>query len=174
MGAWFYYGTLRDADLFRIVANAEMGTLDTRPGHVSGYRAVRVADETYPGLLAQDHAAVEGLYAPDVPPWIEARIGFYEEDEYHCAPIEVRLDDGSRVWANVFMPNPQAALTGESWWLDSWREHDKQTALRLAAAWMSLFGQGDPERLHDAWEALKLSLAANDTPSAIETARVAG
>lgn len=161
MGAWFYYGTLRDPDLFAVVAGADMASVRPLAGHVRGYSAQRIAEETYPGLRPQAGGQVEGVYASAVPPWMEARVRFYEEDEYHGVPITVHLADGRRVEAQVFMPNTRALMTEEAWRLERWRRDDKALALRLAAAWMSLFGHADPERLHDAWEALKASLSSD-------------
>jgi gamma-glutamylcyclotransferase (GGCT)/AIG2-like uncharacterized protein YtfP len=96
----FTYGSLMFPQVWsRVVAGSYRSVPATAPGHA---RFV-VTGETYPGMVAQSSASVEGVLYLDVGSDDLAALDRFEGGEYRRAVIEVELDDGSRAPAATYI-----------------------------------------------------------------------
>ncbi len=90
----FFFGSLMDLDLLRVVVGHDCAGVSARPASLRGYRTNRVKDDDYPVLVAQDDGIVqgrliEGLEAEDI-----ARIRYFEDDEYALETGTVETAEG--------------------------------------------------------------------------------
>ena len=71
----FFYGTLRDPDLLRLVLGRDAVLM---PADLPGYRAVWAEGESFPLLIGDAHARATGVLARDLGAEDVARLNFYE------------------------------------------------------------------------------------------------
>lgn len=162
MFSFFFYGTLRDADLRAIVLGGEASSATLAPAILSGYRRVRIAGRGYPALIADPRGRTDGLLASGLGETAAARISYYESDDYAVRRAEVEtaagLADGpadSRVSAWVFVPRRGRTmpLTPAPWDLALWRRRFKTGACANARAWMARLERPELVRLAAGWRA---------------------
>jgi hypothetical protein len=147
----FVFGTLMDPDVMRIVVGREMETVAPAPARLSGYAARRAFGETFPILVAQPGASVEGL---TVGPFDEReleRIRFFDGEEFEMRPVSVAGPDGDMVRITACLSTGILADTGEPWRLDHWQALEKPRAMGEIEAYMALFGTIAPADANACW-----------------------
>jgi hypothetical protein len=133
----FFYGTLLDPDIQRRVVGRALTGAAFVPASLQGFRRVRAAGQWFPILVPGLRSdLVEGGLATDLDGREIARIVAYEStDNYAMKPVSVRLRDGERRSALVFLPISGSAgrlrPTREAWELESWQAREKPRLLRL-------------------------------------------
>jgi hypothetical protein len=125
---FFFYGTLLDADVRRLVMGAGAPAA-LEPATLIGWRRVAHPRETYPMIVPAADAAVEGAIARDLAPDTVARLVTYEGPEYRTHAVEVRLAGGGTLAAEVFVPIDPFVGAGEPWELAAWQRRHKQRYL---------------------------------------------
>jgi nudix-type nucleoside diphosphatase (YffH/AdpP family) len=143
--AAFFYGTLRDAGLRRIVLGAD---LPARPAALPGHRAVAVAGGAWPALATAEGAVAEGLIV-DLAPSARARLDYYESlFGYVAGPA--RADDGTPVllWRQDSGEEPAG---GPEWSLAAWQEAQAGLARLAAEEAMALMGVRDAAEPRARW-----------------------
>lgn len=156
----FFFGSLLDPDLFRIVIGRPLASVPHASARLDGWTPRRVAEEDYPVLVEEPDAAAHGRIVAGLS-WGEIdRCLFYEGDEYDLRPIAVALDPAEaarvaqagapaetpapqpdRLHAHAYLSNGSLTDTEEVWRLDAWQAAHKAESLAIAEAWMALHGR---------------------------------
>lgn len=148
--ALFLFGSLRDADLFGLVAGRPMADWRVDPAVLVDHRTERAENEAYPVLVGAPGARAEGLLVRGLDAGIIDRISFYETTDYRLEPIEV-LVDGVAVAARCYHATEILPSSGEWWCLDTWRRTGKPLAMHAAEIAMSWYGRIGLEDVYRIW-----------------------
>jgi len=140
---FFFYGTLRDAEVRRVVLGPSSRTREVYPASVRGRRAAPVARGRYPALVDDPAAHAPGLLVPDVDLVAAARLSFFEGEgeaggDYRVERIGIEAGRrGLQAWAYL----PTAALRVEpgNWDIDDWARRHRAAFLRATHATMRGF-----------------------------------
>lgn len=154
MFSFFFYGTLRDADLRAIVLGGEAPVQTMAPAVLSGYRRVRIAGRGYPALIPHPRGRTDGCLAHGLGERAAARISYYESDDYTVRLAQVEAADGpAAAW--FFLPESGRSmpLTPAPWDLALWRRRFKNSACANARAWMARLERPELVRLAAGWRA---------------------
>jgi ADP-ribose pyrophosphatase len=146
----FFFGSLRDTDLFALVAGRPFADFAIRPAAMAGHRARRADGEAYPVLTAEQGHRAGGLLVDLPDPTAIARIAFYETTDYRLAETEV-LTAAGPVRAQFFESTGLLAATEETWSLERWQATAKPFALAAAELVMDHFGRVPHEASADLW-----------------------
>lgn len=154
MYSFFFYGTLRDADLRAIVLGDAASSAILAPAILRGYRRVRIAGRGYPALIPDPRGRTDGCLARGLDETTAARISYYESDDYLVRMAEVEAADGQAA-AWVFLPGRGRSmrLTPAPWDLGLWRRRFKAGACANARAWMARLERPELVRLAAGWRA---------------------
>lgn len=134
----FLYGTLRDPELYAIVAGRP---LDGRPVTLAGHRVAWAQEESFPLILEDPDATAKGLVV-EVDDAAKARMDFYELG-FHYTLRPVTPSDGAE--ALVYFPDDGLWRVGASWSLSDWQRDFGAHAREAADEYMRLMGRLSPE-----------------------------
>lgn len=135
----FLYGTLRDADLYEIVAGEP---LDAAPARLEGFHQTACDGGRYPTLAEGGEA--EGLFVAPSSAALE-RLDFYETGfGYVREDCEVFTADGA-FSASVYRAGPEAGEGAGTWSLEHWQRDFGALTREAAREYMGLFGRLAPE-----------------------------
>jgi len=141
---YFFYGTLCDPDVQRLVLGYRPGPRQLRPARLPGFRRKRARGRSYPVLLRAARGRVDGLLFSPARPEDAARLTAYEGPEYVTRSLPVRRTAALQASAKrpragrarVFLPAGAArgqsvlAAAFDDWGLKRWQRHDKAAFLR--------------------------------------------
>ena len=133
---FFFYGTLCDADLRRVVTGRP---IEAAPAALPDHEAVPAAAGRFPLVqFRRGHAAV-GVLCRGVAIAEAARLSLYEGDgqDYVARLLTVLEASGASSLAWVFMPLPALRRGLGRWDLSEWQRFAKGHALRAAARAMN-------------------------------------
>lgn len=130
---YFFYGTLCDTDVQRLILGYRPSPRQLRPARLPGYRRKRARGRSYPVLLRTAGGQVAGLLfrparATDAP-----RLAAYEGPEYVTRSLPVRQSGAGAAAsrARVFLPaGPSLPASFDDWALPRWQRRDKAAFLR--------------------------------------------
>ena len=128
---FFFYGTLIDADVRRAVLGPH-APARVEPARLQGWRRAAVPGRSYPVLVADAKASVEGVLAHGLKAAARRRLEAYEDDDfYELTGIEVAIAGRRRpVPAFVFgAKRPGAAAKLAGWGFDEWKRRHKRRFL---------------------------------------------
>jgi hypothetical protein len=129
MARFFFYGTLMDAAVRRIVLGRDVPQNTIIAAELPGWRRVCRLGATYPVLipavLAHTHGiAVEGLSAED-----GKRLARFEGPDYRLGRVALVLRPRSRATARAFLP-VSASIAGERPWdYRAWQRRHRRSFL---------------------------------------------
>ncbi|MFI5031321.1 MAG: gamma-glutamylcyclotransferase family protein [Reyranellales bacterium] len=137
---FFFYGTLLDSDVARLVLGRRLPPGAFVPAELPGHARRRVKGATYPIVVRDPRsqvggAIVGGLSARDV-----KRLAAYEGPRYRIAQLKVRIGDAMTM-VSVFEPVEQRfEPTSGAWELLPWQRRYKRAFLArirpaLSALW---------------------------------------
>lgn len=126
---WFFYGTLMDPEILGIVLGRPVDPTALTDAEITGYRRVAVRDEAYPALIPAPGATVAGAAAVFDAPADEARLRYYESDDYDLVDVAVSTADGA-LPARVFVAGQGMALDADTDWTPAqWRAVGDRTVM---------------------------------------------
>ncbi|KAF5229266.1 hypothetical protein FANTH_14256 [Fusarium anthophilum] len=120
----FIYGTLRARPLLAWAltgdaANTELISALPRPAKVHGYARYTVRSRDYPTVVKKDGHEVDGDLLVLETKSMRRKLDDFEGETYTPTSVDVVLDDGSVVEADMYVwAGHQDALTDEPWDLD--------------------------------------------------------
>ncbi|WP_162913007.1 gamma-glutamylcyclotransferase family protein [Rhodospirillaceae bacterium SYSU D60014] len=135
----FFFGSLMDLDLLRLVVGRDIGDLVFTPAAILGFERRRACDESFPIIMPHPGGQVDGFLVDGLTTADIDRIQFYESDDYALRTFTVATAT-SRVEAEVFLPTEKLADEGIVWEFDTWLEVEKPMCLALAEELMSHYG----------------------------------
>lgn len=129
---FFFYGTLMDAHVRRLVLG-RYAPRHAEPATLRGWRRVSVIGKTYPVIVADGRAAVEGILVRGLNAAARRRLEHYEGDLYEVANVEAILADRRRLPALAFVAGSgRSTRTSRGWDLVDWtRRHKRSFVLKL-------------------------------------------
>jgi hypothetical protein len=133
---FFFYGTLIDPDIRRVVLGAPAANaLVLRPGVLCGWMRRAVRSASYPMILPRAGAGVDGILASGLDAVACRRLRSYEGAEYLVVRVQVRCADGRGRDARVFAPRPGGGLKPRAvdWDHAAWSMREKRCFLRRIA-----------------------------------------
>jgi len=137
----FFYGTLCDPDLLRIVIGRSDAGLE--PASLADHAVYWAGEEAFPMIVKAPGETAQGLLCRDVSGPEQARLEFYESGfEFSILPVTVDLD-GQSASASVFYPVDGHWAQGKPWDLTDWLRDWGPTARRAAVEFMGFFGASD-------------------------------
>ncbi len=134
--AFFFYGTLMDAEMRRLVLGSAAAAL---PARLMGYRRMAELRSPVPVLARRPGAAADGVLVRGIDRRRAARLRHYEGCQYRLACCMVELSGGERCRAFVFLARAPAAFRHMPWRLDAWQRRWRHRALKLAALWLASY-----------------------------------
>ena len=126
----FFYGTLMDRDVLRVVLGPAGVQLGLEPATLKGYRRVYVRGRTYPIVIRDPKGRVEGRLSGEIDQPLFDRLVAFEGDEYKAGRCVVVGENGLTCSAWVFVASPSAAPTRRPWAFETWRKRHKPAFLR--------------------------------------------
>lgn len=134
----FVYGTLLVPELMRVVSGREYPSVEAI---AHGYARSRLAGRVYPGIVATAGSQAPGRVYLEVSQESLRRLDYFEGPEYVRGPLEVTLQDGSRLDALAYIvpSEKRSLLTGEAWGVDHFRARDCQAFVERAREIMQTY-----------------------------------
>jgi gamma-glutamylcyclotransferase (GGCT)/AIG2-like uncharacterized protein YtfP len=110
--ALFTYGSLMFPEVWeKVVA----GRYARAPAVVHDHARYAVRDATYPGMVAQLKASVEGVVYFDVSEPDMAALDAFEGDAYRRIRVPAMLRSGERVEVQTYLFLDRSGLSGQAW-----------------------------------------------------------
>lgn len=108
----FTYGSLMFPEIWQRVVR---GNYRSATATLPGFARYALADDTYPGMVAQAEAAVEGVLYYDVAPPDLAALDAFEGREYRREKVNVVIESGETVIACTYIFLAEQRLSGLPW-----------------------------------------------------------
>lgn len=152
---FFFYGTLRDAGVRRIVLGPEALSLSAVPATLEGYRCAPVERGRFPGVVAERGAATPGVLVRGVSLDAAARTGFFESEGslYEVARKPLAVAGGRDAEAWVYVAAAALPVEAGEWRFEEWRRRWRQAILGDAGAAMAGATPAELGRYRRAWSA---------------------
>ncbi|HEY9568724.1 MAG TPA: gamma-glutamylcyclotransferase family protein [Thalassobaculum sp.] len=157
---YFFFGTLMDPDVLRLVLGRPVTRGALAPARLHGYRRMRILRDSFPVLVADPPAAVEGLVFTAAGAQDDARILFFEDYDYDLAPCRPVLDDGTTVEATFCGAAEGVAASDEPCDLSRWAAGHKAGFLELSRIYMDCYGRLTPQQAEPVWVSARERLRA--------------
>ncbi len=90
---FFFYGTLLDPDICRLVLRREVPPESIVPATLAGYRRYQVRNAPYPAAVRQPGAEIDGIVLRDLDALDAARLSNFEGDGYFATLCPVALTE---------------------------------------------------------------------------------
>ena len=156
---YFFFGTLMDRDVLELVLGRSVAEDSFIPATLDGYRRVRIRKDSFPMLIADPDAVVEGVVYQTRTAEEDARILFFEDYDYGLSACRPRTPDGV-VEAMFCGIDTAVEPSDDAWDLGSWAARHKAGFLKLSEIYMNCFGRMTPEEAEPIWEQGRLDLVA--------------
>jgi gamma-glutamylcyclotransferase (GGCT)/AIG2-like uncharacterized protein YtfP len=125
MARYFFYGTLMDRAVRAAVIGRRTPAAKEHAAVLAGFRRVYARDATYPVIIPDDGALVDGLLVAAISPGEAVALHRFEGPRYRCEEVEVRLPQSTAVRARCFLPISREIATDRPWSFDEWRRRHR-------------------------------------------------
>ncbi len=132
----FFYGTMMDPDVRRLVLGDRAAELEIRPALLPGFRRVAAARGDYPMLLRRAASRVGGQLADGLGQADLQRLMHFEGPDYLPSREAVIGPSGERRWACVLLPRSGVRASRRAWDYRRWQLRRKSRLLPQIRAWM--------------------------------------
>ena len=130
---FFFYGTLIDPDVRRVVLGARAAAaIDLRDAVLVNWERRAVRGVSYPVILPRAGGRVDGLLASGVDAQGQRRLVAYEGEGYDLVRVSVSLARGATKAAVVFAPSSGGPLKADmaAWDYARWVRDSKRAFMR--------------------------------------------
>lgn len=134
---FFFYGSLMDADVRRLVLG-RLAPADAEPATLKGWRRVRLAGVSYPGVVRDARGSVAGTLVRGLGREARQRLIRYEGDGYALIPVTVATAAGRDCEALTFVSGEALKRAPGTWDFAVWQRQHKRRFLASVAR------SGDP------------------------------
>lgn len=155
----FFFGSLMDKELVRLVLDREIGDLHFTSAELLGYERRRAKNESFPIIVPTPGGRVEGVLVEGLTAADVERIRWYESDDYALRPCLVGIEE-RRHEAHVFLATESLEPEATGWDFDHWARTEKPMCIALATEIMAQYGQIGPDELVRRWPEMKARAAA--------------
>ncbi|SME87952.1 Gamma-glutamyl cyclotransferase, AIG2-like [Tistlia consotensis] len=164
---FFFYGTLLDADVRRLVLSESHARLELAPATLSGWVRTPARHGSFPVVRRHPGGRVRGLLAEGIDLAGLHRMAHFEGDGYTVGRQAVAAG-GGLVEAHVFLPERRGLCLAGDWTLHDWQRRHKRRFLPRVERWMSEFGAAGPWSGDLSWHARRriagIARQAGDLP----------
>lgn len=130
---FFFYGTLIDADVRRLVLGRHAPAA-VEEATLKGWRRVKLAEVTYPGIVRDQAGTVAGVLARGLNEAARRALVDYEGAEYELLETGVATGSGKTLAALTFVPKPgEVKPVPGAWDIAEWRRRHKRRFLAALA-----------------------------------------
>lgn len=150
----FFFGTLRDEDVLRIVLGSGFEHMVMQPGHLTHYRLELVQDEDFPMLVPDDFSYVDGVVVSHLTESDLDRINYFEDIDYVLKPFEIHCGNVMET-AHVYVATDEIQPSGTPWHYEEWSHADRVYMRLLAEGHMSHFGTVPADEVDNLWPETK-------------------
>ena len=150
---FFFYGTLRDAGVRRIVFGPGESAGAAEPARLEGYRCAPVERGRFPAIVAQQGAATPGVLVRRVSLDAAARVSYFEDEGSYYSVDRKPLGVAGRRSAAAWVYIATAALPVEAgtWRFEIWRQRWQTEFLKSAEAAMTRADPAELSRYRRVW-----------------------
>ena len=150
---FFFYGTLRDAGVRRIVFGPGGSAGAAAPATLENYRCAPVERGRFPAVVAQQGADTPGVLVRGVSLNAAARVSFFEDDGdwYRAALKPLTLAGGRNAAAWVYIATAALPLEAGQWSFETWQRHRRREFLSAARAAMAAAAPAEIGRYRRVW-----------------------
>ena len=127
---FFFYGTLMDPLILGAVIRRNVDPQRLRPAVLPSFRRVFHRTATYPVLIADATASVDGILASGLTARDAKLLAAYEGPDYRLVSLSVRAAAGGTVRAGVFLPVRNETASTIPWRFEAWRRYFGERFLR--------------------------------------------
>jgi hypothetical protein len=117
---FFFYGTLVDPEILQVVLQRSVDPIRRRKAVLRGYRRVYRRGASYPVLIADTTAQVQGIVVSALTTRDVALLTLYEGQEYEIREHPVTCASVGVVRVKAFFPRPECEVSSESWTPEEW------------------------------------------------------
>lgn len=149
---FFFYGTLRDAEVRRIVLGPGAHSLAAEPATLEGYRCAPVERGRFPAIVAEAGSVTLGAFVRHASLDAAARASRFEGDgaDYDCVRKPVAVG-GKQCTAWVYIPTAALPVENGAWRFEAWQRQWRPAFLRNAKAAMARAGPAELKRYRRLW-----------------------
>jgi hypothetical protein len=134
--AFFFFGTLMDPDVLAYILDRPIGSDEVDSAELAGFRRVCAREATYPVLVPDPEARLDGVVLLRPTPRDVLRIAHFESEEYEAEWTTVHRTDGGPLQARVFLALETMSASAEPWDLPAWAAAHKAEFLERCRTWM--------------------------------------
>jgi hypothetical protein len=127
---FFFYGTLIDPEILQAVLQRSVDPIRRRKAVLKGYRRVYRRGASYPVILADTTAQVEGIVVSALTTRDIMLLTMYEGQEYEIRELPVSCLGTGLIPARVFLPGPGCEASSESWTPEDWNKRFRPAFIR--------------------------------------------
>jgi len=143
---FFFYGTLIDPDIRRLVLGVEPLEAEIFPASLPGFAVRYVVRKRYPALQAKPGAKAPGIVISSLSQGQAQTLDRYEGNGYRRETRLVRLADRRQIAAMVYIPKTHLRTGRRPWSYQTWRRKDKEHFLQMSGLANPLRGFGADTR----------------------------
>lgn len=148
---FFFYGTLMDRELRRMLFGARAAGLRITPGTLVNHDRRRARFGDYPVVVPQVGGRVPGVFVENVDATLALWIAHYEGPGYVPARVTAFDQIGRRLRPFAFMPLTVRAASSRPWHLTLWQRRAKAHVRRQMWNWLLQRRDGWPLALDASW-----------------------
>lgn len=126
---FFFYGTLRDAEVRRRVLGRDLPAARLEDAELTDFQAVFVAGASYPTVVACPGAQTPGLLARGLGHADAARLTVFEGAPYQIRDMVVTGRHSGSVMARIFVIRGRVRATARPWTLAAWQRRFRTSFL---------------------------------------------
>ncbi|MDX1574904.1 MAG: gamma-glutamylcyclotransferase family protein [Kiloniellales bacterium] len=147
----FFYGTLRDPDVRRLVFGDRAEGLIVRPALLLGFRTCSARRGEFPVLVRRTGGRARGELVESLGYGDLLRLFHFEGPDY-LPSNHVAIDDaGRRLAAWVLLPDSAQPASAQSWRLRRWQLYRKPRVMPRLQLWMREFDRFQEHSVEIAW-----------------------
>lgn len=146
----FFFGTLRDETVLRIVLGSGFDHTVMQAGTLPGHRTELVHDEDFPMLVPDDTQSVPGVLVSRLTEVDLDRINYFEDIDYVLSPFDIQCGPVVET-AHLYVATEEIRPSGIRWQYEHWSEADRIYMRLLAEEHMGLYGEVPAEEVDNYW-----------------------
>ncbi|MDH3232170.1 MAG: gamma-glutamylcyclotransferase [Alphaproteobacteria bacterium] len=150
---FFFYGTLVDADIRRLVLGRDIPDDALISANLSGYCRYAVQGRPYPAAVQQAGASIDGVIMPCVGLRDAGILSCFEGADYEAqlCRVTVPADDVSERGAWVFVASNRVPRAETTWSINDWRAKHKPEFIQIAQSWLDAVSADDLSAAERLW-----------------------
>ena len=150
---FFFYGTLVDADVRRLVLGRDVPDNTLIRAELSGFCRYAVQGQPYPAAVPQAGASIDGVIMPSVGLRDAGILSCFEGADYEAqlCRVTVPTDNAIDRHAWVFVASNRVPRADSAWSFIDWRANHKPEFTEIAQSWLDAISAVDLSAAERLW-----------------------